>query len=194
MPLLWGGGLEWREQVAAFKQTRASHKDVNREGVHSKSYAWDASLGEAREMKTKKTLSKVKKDLWTLFSIYVRMRDGLRTTGSTEWGLCVTCSKRYHFKMLQAGHFVAGRHSSNLFSERGVNAQCYNCNINLKGNTLEYRRKIIELYGEGADLELEAEARQIRKFVIPELEEMSVWYKERIEEMKQQNRIPLGGE
>ena len=92
--------------------------------------------------------------------------------------------------MLQAGHFVAGRHSSNLFSERGVHAQCYNCNINLRGNTLEYRRKVIELYGEGADIELEDEARQVRKFVVPELEEMIIEYTEKIEELKLRNRIP----
>ncbi len=143
-------------------------------------------------MKSKKSLAKVKKKLWVLFSTYIRMRDGLKTTGSTEWGLCITCGKRYHFKLLQAGHFIAGRHSSNLFSERGVNAQCYNCNINLRGNTLEYRRKVIELYGEGADIELEDEARRIKKFVMPELEEMIVEYTEKIEELKARNRI--GGE
>lgn len=136
----------------------------------------------------KKTLSKTKKKTWDVFSIYVRMRDGLKTTGSTEWGLCITCGKRYHFKLLQAGHFVAGRHSSNLFSERGTHAQCYNCNMNLKGDTLEYRRKVIELYGEGADLELEAEAQLIRKYTIPELEEMMDGYKERIEQLKEANK------
>ena len=140
----------------------------------------------------KKTLTKVKGDLWKLFSIYIRMRDGLKTTGTIHFGLCITCGKRYHFKLLQAGHFIPGRHSSNLFSERGVHAQRYNCNVNLRGNTLEYRRKVIELYGEGADLELEEEARQIRKFVVPELEEMIIDYKEKIEELKTQNRI--GGE
>ena len=96
------------------------------------------------------------------------MRDCLRTTGCTSWGLCITCGKRYHIKLLQAGHFIPGRHNANLFSERGTHAQCYNCNINLKGNSLEYRRKIIELYGEGADLELEEEARQIKKVTIPD--------------------------
>ena len=111
-----------------------------------------------------------KKVVWPLFSWWTRLRDCLLTTGCASWGLCITCGKRYHFKLLQAGHFIPGRHNANLFSERGVHAQCYNCNINLRGNTLEYRRKIIELYGEGADLELEAEARQIKKFTISDLE------------------------
>ena len=83
------------------------------------------------------------------------MRDCLKTTGCTSFGLCVTCSRRYHIKLLQAGHFISGRHNANLFSERGTHAQCYNCNINLRGNTLIYRRKILEMYGEDADEKLE---------------------------------------
>ncbi len=137
----------------------------------------------------KKSLAKVKKELWVIFSQYIRMSDGLLTTGSTEWALCITCGKRYHFKLLQAGHFVAGRHSSNLFSERGVHAQCYNCNINLKGNTLEYRRQIIKLYGKDADLELENEAKEIKKYTIPELEEMITTYKQKIEKLRGENKI-----
>ena len=133
--------------------------------------------------KKQKTLAKVKKDVWTVFSEYVRKRDCLRTTGCTSWGFCITCGKRLHIKLLQAGHFIAGRHNANLFSERGVHAQCYNCNINLKGNTLEYRRKIIELYGEGADLELEAEERETKKFTISELEEFKRDLKERIRKL-----------
>ncbi len=136
-------------------------------------------------MKTKKkTLSSVKKKAWDIFSRVIRTRDCLETTGCASFGLCITCGKRYHFKLLQAGHFISGRHNANLFSERGTHAQCYNCNINLKGNTLEYRRQIIKLYGEGADLELEAEARQIKKYTILDLEELIEYYKTKLKEME----------
>ena len=128
----------------------------------------------------KKNLAKVKKDVWDIFSRYIRMRDCLETTGCSSWGLCITCHKRIHFKLLQAGHFIPGRHNANLFSERGTHAQCYNCNINLKGATLEYRRQIIKLYGDGTDTELEEEANKIRKFTIPELEELKANLKEKI--------------
>ena len=131
----------------------------------------------------RKTIASLKKRIWVLFSQAVRIRDCLRTTGCKDWGLCITCGKRYHIKLLQAGHFISGRHKAGLFSEMGVHAQCYNCNINLRGNTLEYRRQIIELYGEGVDVELEEEARQIKKFTIPELEALEKSLKERIKEM-----------
>ena len=128
----------------------------------------------------KKTIAKVKKDVWVVFSRYIRLRDCLLTTGCASWGLCITCGKRYHFKLLQAGHFVSGRHNANLFSVKGNHAQCYNCNINLRGNTLEYRRKIIELYGEGVDVKLEEKAKQVKKFTLQDLEELMKDLKESI--------------
>ena len=132
----------------------------------------------------KKTISKHKKEVWEVFSRFIRMRDGLKTTGTTEWGLCITCGKRYHFKLLQAGHFIPGRHNANLFLEEGVHAQCYNCNINLRGNTLNYRRRILELYGEGADERIEITASQTKKFTVWELEELFKYYKDKVRELE----------
>ena len=134
-------------------------------------------------MKIKKKVVKIstlKKKVWDLFSRYIRLRDCLKTTGCSSFGLCFTCSKRYHFKLLQAGHFIAGRHNANLFSENGTHAQCYNCNINLKGNTLVYRRKIIEMYGHGYDEVLEKESQEIKKLTIPDLEQIEADLKEKI--------------
>ena len=134
----------------------------------------------------KKTLSKVKKDTWNIFSKFIRTRDCLETTGCSSWGFCITCKepKRLHFKVLQAGHFIAGRNNAVLFSEKGVHAQCYNCNINLKGNTLVYRRKIIEMYGEGYDEVLEKESWTTVKYTIPDLLEMQDYYKAKILELE----------
>lgn len=135
--------------------------------------------------KKRPSISSLKKKTWVVFSQYIRMRDCLKTTGCKDWGLCITCSKRYHIKLLQAGHFIPGRHNANLFSEEGCHAQCYNCNINLRGNTLEYRRKIIEMYGRFADVLLEKEARQIRKFTPQELMGMAEYYKNKIKELEE---------
>ena len=133
---------------------------------------------------SKGKISTIKRRVWVLFSAYIRTRDCLRTTGCSSWGLCITCGKRYHFKLLQAGHFIAGRHNSNLFSEKGVHAQCYNCNINLRGNSLEYRRQVVKLYGEGADLELEEEASKITTFTVEGLLELEAELKEKIKELE----------
>lgn len=140
-------------------------------------------------MKKKPTLTSVKKKVWKTFSEYIRARDCMRTTGCASFGLCITCGKRYHIKLLQAGHFVSGRHNHNLFDEKGVHAQCYNCNVNLKGNTLEYRRQIIKLYGVGADERLEEDNKIIKKFTIEELEELNKELKMKIKNVEEQNDI-----
>lgn len=131
----------------------------------------------------KKTVSSVKKKAWDAFSVYIRLRDCFGTTGCTSFGLCITCGKRNHFKLLQAGHFLPGRHNANLFSERGTHAQCYNCNINLKGNTLEYRRKIIEMYGVRYDEVIEKRDNEIVKYSIAQLEGMIADYKQRAKQL-----------
>jgi hypothetical protein len=86
--------------------------------------------------------------------------------------------------MLQAGHFIPGRHNANLFSEKGVHAQCYNCNVNLKSNPFEYRRQIIKLYGEGYDEVLEKESQQIKKFTPQDLIDLNEYYKTKIKELE----------
>ncbi len=136
----------------------------------------------------KAKLSTVKKRVWNLFSQYIRTRDCLKTTGCKSFGLCVTCGKRYHFKLLQAGHFISGRHNANLFSEEGTHAQCYNCNINLRGSTLEYRRKIIQLYGESADESLEQQAKLNVKFSIEDLLLLEKSLKQKLEGLNEHSR------
>jgi len=131
----------------------------------------------------KKAISSLKKKAWPLFSQYIRMRDCLRTTGSLDYGECITCDNQFEFNQLQAGHFIPGRHNSNLFSEKGCHAQCVSCNRYHGGQPLEYRRQIIKLYGEGADLELEEEARKVKKFTLQELETLIVDLREKIKEL-----------
>lgn len=131
-------------------------------------------------------LRTVKKKLWKIFSEFIRLRDCLNTTGLPNYGKCITCEKIIPRTLLQAGHFIAGRHNANLFSEKGTHAQCYNCNINLKGCTLVYRRRIIELYGQGYDEILEQEEKKMLKFLIPELEEKIEYYKKKIKELEKQ--------
>ena len=137
----------------------------------------------------KPKLGKLKKECWVLFSRYIRLRDCSRTTGCNSFGLCITCGKRYHFKLLQAGHFIAGRHNANLFSEEGTHAQCYNCNINLHGNTLEYRRQIMKLYGKGYDETLELQSKQVTKLSLDDLTKLKDSLKVKIKELENENTV-----
>ena len=127
----------------------------------------------------KKTVRKAKAKTWLVFSRYIRLRDCLKTTGSPEYGECISCGNTKSYHDLDAGHLVVKR-ANNYFSERGVNAQCQSCNRFKGGNQLGYRRGLLLLYGEEVVSELETENQPIKKFTIGELEELEAELKDKI--------------
>jgi len=76
-----------------------------------------------------KTTGQLKKKAWKLVSEFVRLRDCLKTTGTLEWGHCVTCGKKFSYKALQAGHVIDGRVGMNFLDVRGIFGQCMQCNV-----------------------------------------------------------------
>jgi len=137
-------------------------------------------------MKTKhKSIPKLKAEAWVVFSQYTRMRDCLKTQGTIDFGNCITCSKLLRRTEGDAGHFISRRFSATFFDERNVHLQCKRCNGPLGGETLKYRREIIKLYGEGADIELEEKATGIKKFTRDELVELKAYYTEGIKKLKE---------
>lgn len=138
--------------------------------------------------KRKPTAAKLKKRLWQkYFSPFIRLRDALATTGTSDNLLCCTCQKPYPAfgkGCAQAGHFLPGRKNAYLFDERGVNGQCYNCNINLKGNTVHYRKFMLGKYGDGVVREFEDKLYyEIRQYREPELLEMIEKYKQKLKDL-----------
>jgi len=122
----------------------------------------------------KSELSKAKKKAWEVFSKYIRTRDALRTTGTLDEALCVTCNRRYPIKQLQAGHFIPGRHNSILFDEKNCHAQCYGCNVMKKGSTVQYWIFMEKMYGRKAINRLikeDAKISQGKVYIFKELEE-----------------------
>lgn len=126
------------------------------------------------------------KILWPVFSQYIRFRDA-NEDGITQ---CATCGKRAFWKGegMQAGHFNPGRHNAILFDERGVNTQCYHCNVGLKGAPREYNAFMLEKYGQEIIDELDALAKTTRQFFKPELISMVADYTARLEELKKKKK------
>ena len=129
------------------------------------------------------SLSKAKKKAWTAFSIYVRTRDAIRTTGTKEEALCVTCNRRYPIKELQAGHFIPGRHNSILFDERNVAAQCYGCNVMKSGNTTQYWLFMEKQYGRKIIDELMELDKQTKPFKVFQMQELEEIYKKKLKDL-----------
>lgn len=117
------------------------------------------------------SIGKLKTKAWDSFSRLIRLRDCLLTTKSQTLGKCYTCPRIKEFKGLQAGHFIQGRHNINLFDPRGCHAQCYYCNMQLRGNLLRYYYMMKLDYGEKVIKELDINDQQNHDFTVEELED-----------------------
>jgi hypothetical protein len=133
--------------------------------------------------KKKPSVASLKRKAWILFSQYIRLRDCLKTTGTLTHGKCITCGKLIPYDSGDAGHFVSRRYNSTLFDEKNCHLQCRYCNRYLNGNLLEYRRKIINLYGEGFDIQLEDKATEIKKYTPSELVKLIEELKNKIKDL-----------
>lgn len=145
---------------------------------------------KAKKPKTKPVKrSKAKERAWKAFSDYIRLRDCVKTTGTREYGICITCSERGDqswkpYKELQAGHAVGGRGNAVLFHEQLVNGQCGYCNrkppMGLGGDYGNYAIALIKRFG----LEQVEQWQKLRhdtsvKYSIADLLEVEKEYKEK---------------
>src|SRR3990167_1842728 len=106
----------------------------------------------AKKIKKKtKSISSLKKKAWQLFSLFIRQRG----SDSNGFNSCITCGVRKHYKELQAGHFIGGRHNAILFEPKAVFPQCYSCNVMKHGDQINYFRFMQRTYGDKVIEELE---------------------------------------
>jgi len=133
--------------------------------------------------KRKITVTSAKKKAWKAFSEYIRLRDALETTDTKNALICCTCKKLYPAfgkGCAQAGHFIGGRHNVHLFDEKQVHGQCYNCNINLKGNWPAYQEFMRNKYGLEITESIIQNRNTLIQYSIPDLQEIEQKYKDKI--------------
>ena len=135
----------------------------------------------------KKTISKLKKELDTIFSVYIRLRE------ANEYGYCqcFTCGVVRHYKDgMQNGHFQSRKHLSTRFSEDGnCEVQCVSCNIFGSGQQWKFGMNLDAKYGEGRAVELEFLARTTLKISRAEYEEKISYYKNIVSNLKDEKGI-----
>lgn len=140
-----------------------------------------------RKKKTKTsdfTPTKFKAALWKIFSVYIRLRDCLETTGTLTHGKCCTCKRKYPMGKLQAGHFIPGRMDSILFDPTCVHSQCYRCNIERQGEWLKYWRFMEKKYGRSYVLELMERSEEDCEITLEWAANSAAYYLKEIEAMR----------
>jgi len=133
----------------------------------------------------KYTVGQMKKRAWKVFSLYVRMKGCLETTGTLIQGKCYTCDKTFPIKALQAGHLLDGRNGMNFLDERGVKCQDIVCNVFKHGNKEVYIPKFINEYGQELFDELCQLKRTPCTWKVPDYEKFIIDIKEKITYMKE---------
>jgi hypothetical protein len=136
--------------------------------------------------KAKTPHKKAKDAAWTAFSRYIRLRDAIRTTGSTEFCVCVTCGKTkptFGKGCIHSGHWLGGRKGKNLFSELGVNGQCAGCNLFGAGMQVAYTAWMTEHHGHEIMDAIVLQANTPYKYTVDELVAIRAEYEAKAEEL-----------
>ena len=123
----------------------------------------------------KPTRSKLVKKLDTVFSQYIRRSNA----DNNGYCTCVTCNKTFHWKEIQAGHFMSRKYYSIRWSEENVKPQCVACNVYRAGEQYKYS---LFLGSEVANV-LYLQSKEIVKFTNYELEDMINDYSEKLKKL-----------
>jgi 5-methylcytosine-specific restriction endonuclease McrA len=131
---------------------------------------------ENKEIKERiKTKSQHLKELQTVFNKYIRLRDILLP--------CVSCGDRINGTP-HASHFLSvGSHPALRFNENNCHSSCSQCNLHLHGNLVEYSLRLPDRIGQDNYDKLIASRGDRLQISIPEIEELKLYYKNKIKEL-----------
>jgi hypothetical protein len=132
-----------------------------------------------------KTISKLKKELDAVFSLFIRLRD------ATDEGLvqCITCGVVKHYKSMHNSHFQSRKHLATRWNEKNCDVGCIKCNIFNFGEQYKFSIALDSKYGEGTAEELELLARTIMKVSRIDYEEKISYYKDLVNKLKKEKGI-----
>lgn len=169
-----------------FRYDKDNYEDMTYKEVRRQLKIQDAFLITIIEDENKKrSRSKLVKDLDTIFSRYIRMRD------SNKFGIvtCPLCGNSMPRKEAQNMHFI--KRSVYLFrrSESNCFAGDYRCNVILKWNYIEYTRFMQNKFGISAVDEMISLSKTIHKISTPEIEEKIQYYKLAVIELEKHIEI-----
>ena len=130
-------------------------------------------------MAKKKSLKSLKAKCWKVFSEFVRRKHA----DAEGFAYCYTSGVRVHWKELQCGHAIGGRHNAVLFDEEICRPQTLAENVFKRGNYPVFTTNLIKEKGmQWWENKLE-KSHQVRKYTTSELEEMIKDYKQKLKDL-----------
>lgn len=147
-----------------------------------------ACIGIQNLSKIKKDKAKKKKEELLTIQDHLKLAQGVfnKFIRERDKGLpCISCGKEIKGVTHASHYFSSGGHSNVRFDEDNVFCSCYSCNVAHSGNLLKYRIALIPKIGLERLEALETRSKQIKRWTIPELKQLIVTYKQKINELKQ---------
>ena len=120
-------------------------------------------------MAKKPSITKLKKKLDTIFSIYIRLKDA----DINGYNYCYTCNKKDYYKYLQNGHFISRKYLATRFDEENCKPQCPACNVFRYGEQYLFGQKLGKKIAEALQLKSKTSV----KIMAYEYEEKIAYYK-----------------
>lgn len=132
------------------------------------------TTGKLGGKKTKlKTQAQLKKQLDSVFSIYIRQSHPAR---------CYTCGVTKHRKNLQCGHFISRAYLATRFHEDNCRPQCVGCNVFGGGKPLDFEENLKKELGEQY-------VEDMKKLRHTPVKYDRHWYTEKINYYKEKNEL-----
>lgn len=127
-----------------------------------------------------KTLSKLIKELDTVFSLFIRLRD------SNEQGTvtCFVSGEKVFWKDSDASHFIGRASMATRYHEQNVHACTKDSNQYDQDHNDKYIFRMMQRYGMTFVSMLKSQSKSLQKFTRPELTEMIEEYKVKVAELK----------
>ena len=131
------------------------------------------------------TMKVVTVKLDNLFSMHKR----LMNTNPEGYIQCFTCDHYFSYTEIDCGHYISRSHKNTRWSEKNTEPQCRSCNRFHEGVKDVFALNLQKKYGMGILQELDDEKRKVKKYTIPEIEDMMETYKLKVKELKERNKL-----
>jgi len=122
-------------------------------------------------------------DKW--FSRFIRLRD----SDENGIGKCCTCGRIGEVKYMDNGHYIKRQHSRLRYSEINCHLQCKKCNAFEQGRDVNFRKYLVEKYGENSVLILEKSKYGYSKKGKMEIRIIADYYKEQVNKILKNKNI-----
>ena len=127
---------------------------------------------------------KLIKELDSVFSLYIRLRDS-----DSHWIVtCPLCGKKIPVKFAQNMHFISRWVLKYRFDESNCFAGCMRCNVILNWNYIEYTFFMIKKFWK-EKVEAMKNDKELFELKTREIEEKIAYYKEQNEKLEKKKRF-----